>query len=177
MASAINLSWLEWLIKTTGERRRIGNESQQELRELCTMGRSTLLVEATRHFHCDRQRSSRRTRFIEKPQLWRERLEPLQNCFAIQLRSIDRRIVALLGGFKFFLELPIPFILRRVTDVDLVASRIRVEVVGFPILLRDCYFIGAELLLLDVGSDRGSKPCGRKQVLCLLRTSTAYGQR
>jgi hypothetical protein len=36
IASAIDLSLLEWLIKTTGDRRRFGDESQQELRELST---------------------------------------------------------------------------------------------------------------------------------------------
>src|ERR1700704_1444486 len=38
IASAIELSLLEWLIKTTGDPWRIENESQQELRELSTPG-------------------------------------------------------------------------------------------------------------------------------------------
>jgi hypothetical protein len=44
----------------------------------------------------------------------------------------DRRIVALLGGFKFFFELPISLLLGLVTNVDLVASRVCVDIIGFP---------------------------------------------
>ena len=80
----------------------------------------------------------------------------------------------MLGGFKFFFELPISLILGLVTNVDLVARRIRVDVIGFPIPLRDRHFIGSDLLLVGVGNDDGAKACRRKQVLCLLGTSTAH---
>ena len=82
----------------------------------------------------------------------------------------------MLGDFKLFFELPISLILGLVTNVDLVAIRVRVDVIGFPIPLRDRHFIGLELLLLGVGNDDGSKACRRKQVLCLLGTSTAHSQ-
>jgi hypothetical protein len=82
----------------------------------------------------------------------------------------------LLGDFKLFFELPISLILGLVTNVDLVASRVRVDVIGFPIPLRDRQFIGSELLLLGVGNDVGSKACRRKQALCLLGTSTAHSR-
>src|ERR1700730_7330752 len=89
-------------------------------------------------------------------------------------RSIDRRIVALLGDFKLFFELPISLILRLVANVDLVASRVHVDVIGLPIPLRGCHFIGSELLLLIAGNDGGSKACRRKQVLGLLRTGATH---
>ena len=63
----------------------------------------------------------------------------------------------MLGDFKLFFELPISLILGLVTNVDPVASRVRVDVRGFPIPVRDRHFIGSELLLLGVGTDDGSK--------------------
>ena len=74
------------------------------------------------------------------------------------------RLLVQFGGFKIFLgqiigqtELQIPLILGSGINKDLVVSRVRAEVTGFPIPLRDCHFIGPELLLLGVGNDDGSK--------------------
>ena len=77
----------------------------------------------------------------------------------------------MLGGLKLFFELPISLILRLVANVDLVKSRVHVDVIGFPIPLRDRHFIGSELLLLGVGNSDDSKARRQKQVFRLLRTS------
>jgi hypothetical protein len=50
IVSAIELSLLEWLIKTTGDPRRIRNDSQQELRELLRPARTEPLGIATVSF-------------------------------------------------------------------------------------------------------------------------------
>jgi hypothetical protein len=72
---------------------------------------------------------------------------------------VNRRVVALLGGFKFSFELSISLILGLLTNVDLVASRIRISVIAFPAPLRDRHFIQAKLPLREAGSDDGSKAC------------------
>jgi hypothetical protein len=91
--------------------------------------------------------------------------------------SEDRRIGSLLGDVKFFFETPIFLILRLVTNIDLVANRIRVGVENFPIALSDRQFVRSECHLFGVGN--GSKACCRKQALGLLGTGTArgYGQK
>ena len=87
---------------------------------------------------------------------------------------VNRRVVALLGGFKFSFELSISLILGLLTNVDLVASRIRISVIAFLVPLRDRHFIRAKLPLREAGRDDGSKAFLRKQGLCLLGTSTAH---
>jgi hypothetical protein len=90
------------------------------------------------------------------------------------LRSVDRRTVALLGNFKSFFELPISLILGLVANIDLVASRVHVDVIGLPTPLRGCHFIRSELLQLNAGNGGGSKASRRQQVLGLLRTGAAH---
>jgi hypothetical protein len=80
----------------------------------------------------------------------------------------------LLGGFKFSFELSISLILGLLTNVDLVASRIRISVIAFPAPLRDRHFIQAKLPLREAGSDDGFLKPAPKQGLCLLGTSTAH---
>ena len=64
-------------------------------------------------------------------------------------------------------------ILGRVTNVDLVVSRVGVDIVVFPIPLHEYYSSwrqGLEMLLpLRRVSNNGSKACSREQTL-----STAY---
>jgi hypothetical protein len=90
------------------------------------------------------------------------------------LRSVDRRTIALLGYFKLFFELPISLIMGLVADIDQLASRIHIDVISLPIPRRCCHFIRSELLLLIAGNDGGSKARRRKQVLGLLRTGAAH---
>jgi hypothetical protein len=89
---------------------------------------------------------------------------------------VNRWVVALLGSFKFSLELSISLILGLVTNVDQVASRVRISVIAFPVPLRDRHFIWSKLPLRGVGIDDSSKACRRKQGLGLLGTSTARSQ-
>ena len=60
-------------------------------------------------------------------------------------------------------------ILGRVTNVDLVVSRVGVDVVVFPIPLHEYHFICWErfemLLPLRSVSDNGPKACSREQIL------------
>src|SRR5271166_94387 len=94
------------------------------------------------------------------------------------------RLLVHFGGCKLILdqvigqaELLIFLILRRVTNKDLPVSRVRVDVVVFPIPLHQRHFIWRErlemLLPLRSVSDDGSEACSREQVLCLLRISSA----
>lgn len=80
----------------------------------------------------------------------------------------------MLGDFKLFFELPISLILGLIANVDLLASRVHVDVIGLPVPLSGCHFIRSELQLLIAGNDGGSKACRRKQVLGLLRTGAAH---
>jgi hypothetical protein len=74
-------------------------------------------------------------------------------------------------------ELLILLILGWIANVDLVVSRVCVDIVVFPISLHECHFIWRErfemLLPLRSVSDNGSKACSREQILCLGRISSA----
>ena len=93
-----------------------------------------------------------------------------------------------LGGFKTFLglliglaELLISLILGLVTNVDLVVSRVRVDVIGLPVPLRYGHSIwreGLEMFLpLRSVSRDGSEACGGEQVLRVLRISAPDSKR
>src|SRR5271165_3704730 len=93
-----------------------------------------------------------------------------------------------LGGFQLILgqitgqtELLIFLILGWVTNVDLVVSRIGVDIVVFPFSLHQRHFIWRERLELFLPlrsvSDDGSKACGGEQVLCVLRISASDSKR
>ena len=98
-----------------------------------------------------------------------------------------RRLVHF-GGCKLILgkiigqaELLILLILGWGTHKDLPVSRIRVDVVVFPIPLDQRHFIWRErlemLLPLRSVSDDCSEACGGKQVLCVLRISAPGSKR
>ena len=79
----------------------------------------------------------------------------------------------ILGQITGQTELLILLILRWIANVDLVVSRVGVDIVVFSISLHEYHFIwgeGFEMLLpLRRVSNNGSKACSREQTL-----STAY---
>ena len=83
----------------------------------------------------------------------------------------------ILGQITGQTELLILLILGGVTNVDLVVSRIGIDIVVFFVSLHEHYFIwweGFEMLLpLRSVCDNGPKACRREQILCRLRMSVA----
>jgi len=88
------------------------------------------------------------------------------------------------GGLKIFLgqiffqaQIPVPIVLELGTDIDLVVSRICVDVISFLTSPNHRQFIRRErlkmMLLLGRRSDDGPEACRREQVLCLPRLSAA----
>ena len=91
------------------------------------------------------------------------------------------RCELILGQITGQTELLILLILGWIANVDLVVSRVGIDIVVFPVSLHEHYFIWGErfemLLPLRSVSDDGSKACNREQILGRLRICrTAQGQ-
>jgi hypothetical protein len=87
----------------------------------------------------------------------------------------------ILGQFTGQTELLIFLVLGWRTNIDLVVSRIGVDIVVFPFPLHQRHFIWRERLelFLPLGSvsDDGCEACGGEQVLCVLRVSAPNSKR